>query len=242
MKLRPAGIAKAALTRVGARLPDTTISGLRVATGYIAVGKWVATNGWSEAPRVASRNRVFDAMMAEIGKDPVAYLEFGVYEGASLRYWVNGIADPDSEFHGFDSFEGLPETFDAVYGAGHFDRGGKTPDIQDPRVEFHVGWFEETLPIFAVPPGKRIAITLDADLYSATKLVLHTLDEHIVPELSSTLTSSPGSITSRQRSTTTGGLPGSSSSRSRSSDRSTPVRSSAGSPWTLTPALTLRVQ
>jgi hypothetical protein len=181
LKFRPAGIAKAALTRLGARLPDSTISGLRVATGYIAVGKWVATNGWRDAPRVASRNRVFDAMVAEIGKDSVAYLEFGVWEGASLRYWVNRITDPDSEFHGFDSFEGLPETFDAVYGAGHFDKGGKTPDIKDPRVKFHVGWFEQTLPEFVVPPGKRIAITLDADLYSATKLVLQTLDEHIAP-------------------------------------------------------------
>jgi hypothetical protein len=181
MNLRPAALAKSALTRAGARLPDTTISGLRVATGYLAVGKWVASNGWSEAPRVASRNRVFDAMMAEIGDDSFSYLEFGVWEGASLRYWVDRMPDARSEFHGFDSFEGLPETFDAVYGAGHFDKGGKTPDIADPRVKFHVGWFEETLPSFDVPLGKRIVITLDADLYSATKLVLQTLDEHIVP-------------------------------------------------------------
>jgi hypothetical protein len=179
--LQPAALVKAALTRTGAHLPEATVSRLRVAIGYLAVGKWVARNGWSEAPRVASRNRVFDAMMAEIGGDPFAYLEFGVWEGASLRYWVERMSNAQSEFHGFDSFEGLPETFDAVYGAGHFDKRGKTPDIADPRVAFHVGWFEETLPHFVVPSGKRIVITLDADLYSATKLVLETLDEHIVP-------------------------------------------------------------
>lgn len=53
--------------------------------------------------------------------------------------------------------------------------------IDDDRVQFHVGWFEDTLPPFVVPSGKRMVINLDADLYSATRLVLTLLDKHIQP-------------------------------------------------------------
>jgi hypothetical protein len=172
---------KAGLIRAGAFLPARAVHRLRAAAGYVAVGQWVAVHGWGRAPRVASRNRVFDAMLTEAGDDSICYLEFGVYEGASLRYWLEKSTHPTSEFHGFDSFEGLPETFDATYPAGAFDKGGQPPDIDDKRVSFHVGWFEDTLPGFEVPAAKRLIITLDADLYSATRYVLAHLDEAIQP-------------------------------------------------------------
>ena len=95
-----------------------------------------------------------------------------MFEGASLRYWVERSKHPDSVFHGFDSFEGLPETFDAEYPVGKFDKQGRVPDIDDARIRYHVGWFDVTLPAFEGPVDHRLVITLDADLYSATKLVL----------------------------------------------------------------------
>jgi hypothetical protein len=167
--------------KLGARMPTKAVHRLRLVAGYVAVGRWVADNGWLDTPRVASRNRVFDAMIAEVEGAPITYLEFGVYKGASLRYWAEHVEGRESEFCGFDSFEGLPETFDAAYPASAFDLGGRTPRIDDSRVRFQVGWFENTLPAFTVPQGKRLVITLDADLYSATKLVLTSLDEHIRP-------------------------------------------------------------
>jgi hypothetical protein len=156
------------------------VHAIRVAAGYVAVGNWVAERGYADAPRVGSRNRVFDAMLKVVGSDAVAYMEFGVFEGASLRYWSARLTNPDSELHGFDSFEGLPETFDLAHPMSRFDLGGKPPVIEDPRVSFHVGWFDATVPGFAVPKGKRLVITLDADLYSATRLVLDSLDQYIV--------------------------------------------------------------
>ena len=64
----------------------------------------------------------------------VLYLEFGVFEGASMRRWSTALKNPASLLHGFDSFEGLPEDFDFKYPKGHFDVGGSLPDIDDDRI------------------------------------------------------------------------------------------------------------
>lgn len=53
--------------------------------------------------------------------------------------------------------------------------------IDDPRVSFFKGWFDETLSHYALPPHKQLFINLDADLYSSTKTVLHFLKPHILP-------------------------------------------------------------
>jgi len=46
-----------------------------------------------------------------IGNVPISFLEFGVYQGASMQAWTNLNTADESEFIGFDSFEGLPETW-----------------------------------------------------------------------------------------------------------------------------------
>jgi len=118
-------------------------------------------------------------MLNLIDNEAVAYLEFGVFEGASLRYWAARLTNPDSVLHRFDSFAGLPETFDAAHPQGHFNRANHPPTISDPRVTFQVGWFTDTLPSFQVPTDRRLVLTMDADLYSSTKFVLDTLEAHI---------------------------------------------------------------
>ena len=74
----------------------------------------------------------------------INYLEFGVHQGESIRWWVEQNGDPESRFHGFDSFEGLPEDWRSDFRKGHFSTDGKTPDIADERCSFQVGWFHET--------------------------------------------------------------------------------------------------
>ncbi len=135
----------------------------------------------SNTVRVRGREEVFQRVADCFADRRVLYLEFGVFEGASLRWWSRALRHEGSELHGFDSFEGLPEPFDMDHPKRRFDRGGRPPKIDDPRITFHVGLFESTLPAFVVPPHEQLLVTLDADLYSSTRLVLDHLAPAITP-------------------------------------------------------------
>ncbi len=103
----------------------------------------------------------------------VNYLEFGVAEGASFRWFVQQNQHPETRFYGFDTFTGLPEDF-GVYKKGGFDTKNKIPEIDDIRVKFYQGLFQQTLPDFLkkFDSSKRNILMMDADLYSATLYVL----------------------------------------------------------------------
>ena len=114
----------------------------------------------------------------------VLYLEFGVFHGSAIRYWSKALRHPEARLHGFDSFEGLPEDFDVLDGPnrkGFFSTLGQIPKIDDPRVSFFKGWFEETLPAYEPPAHDTLLVTLDADLYSSTICVLRHLRHWIRP-------------------------------------------------------------
>ncbi len=114
-------------------------------------------------------------------RHPIAYLEFGVYRGDSLRLWLAGISHPDSRFVGFDTFTGLPERWRSTEPAGHFNANGTVPDIKDPRCSFEVGLFQDTLPAFVARTdlSGRLVVNLDADMFTSTLFVLSTLAPYL---------------------------------------------------------------
>src|SRR5581483_4312670 len=81
-----------------------------------------------------------------VGGVPIDYLEFGVYRGESIRQWSTLSHNKCSRFFGFDSFEGLPESWRSTQGRGHFNTNGNFPQIDDSRVHFIKGWFDTTVP------------------------------------------------------------------------------------------------
>lgn len=107
--------------------------------------------------------------------------EFGVYQGLSLTQIATFF--PDRTVHGFDSFVGLPEAWGGTSNrAGTFDVGAEPPRLPVANVEFHVGWFEDTVPVFARQYSGPLAFAhLDADLYSSTKTVFDTIGDWFVP-------------------------------------------------------------
>jgi O-methyltransferase len=102
------------------------------------------------------------------------YLEFGVFQGESMRQWVDLNKRKESRFFGFDSFEGLPEEWRDGHGKGYFDVRGAVPQIDDPRVQFIKGWFENTVPPFARDylPKNRMLLHIDCDLYASAMVAL----------------------------------------------------------------------
>jgi hypothetical protein len=115
---------------------------------------------------------------------PIRYLEFGVGVGSSMHRMSGQFSNPVSEFVGFDSFEGLPEPWTLVDGpntfpVGTFSTGGALPKIDDSRVRFVRGWFQNTLPLFVrgldKPDNIRTLVHYDADLYSSTMFILSSL-------------------------------------------------------------------
>lgn len=117
---------------------------------------------------------------------PILYLEFGVYKGESIKYWVEINKHPQSVFYGFDTFSGLPEHWSRLGGdlkKGTFDVQGQFPQIGDNRVHFQKGLFQDTLPTFTMEQdlfkNRKLFLHLDADLYSSTMYVLCYMNEWI---------------------------------------------------------------
>jgi O-methyltransferase len=132
---------------------------------------WCRANPCAE---FANREELYRFVLERAGLDgPIDFLEFGVYQGASIRWWVENNRHPESTFVGFDSFEGLPEAWGPIP-KGTFTAHGQIPEIPDPRCRFIKGLFQETLPSWIVGRdfSHRTVLHLDADLYSSTLVVL----------------------------------------------------------------------
>lgn len=140
---------------------------------------WLARfRAWQKAnpcPDHPDRESFYAALADQEGlaDEPIDYLEFGVWQGRSIRWWMRRNAHPDSRFVGFDTFEGLPEQWE-FGGKGQFSTGGETPPTDDPRCRFVKGLFQDTLAedLREHRPMRRKVINLDADLYSATLFVM----------------------------------------------------------------------
>ncbi|MEO7801194.1 MAG: class I SAM-dependent methyltransferase, partial [Ginsengibacter sp.] len=110
----------------------------------------------------------------------INYLEFGVADGYSFKWWLKKNTNPASKFYGFDTFTGLPEDF-GPYKKGTFNSNNAVPDINDERGQFFQGLFQQTLPKFiqTFEADKRLVLMLDADLYSSTLFTLCTLAPYL---------------------------------------------------------------
>jgi O-methyltransferase len=169
------------LTRLGEWTNERTIYNLNAAINYLEVGRWMRAHGYDVRKRFTRREQLFDLIGAEAGDKVVLYMEFGVHRAEATRYWSKVLRNPRSELHGFDSFEGLPEDWNILSRKGAFSVDGEIPVVDDPRVRFFKGWFDQTLPKHDPPPYEVLVLNLDADLYSSTIFVLDALKDRIVP-------------------------------------------------------------
>jgi hypothetical protein len=173
-------LVKVGLTKIGERLPTNAICALNACVNYVHVGWWMRQRRFTPCRRVSRhRNDVFAEVGSRLAQNRVLYLEFGVAAGASIRYWAGLLRHPGSKLHGFDSFEGLPMDWTIGKEARHFSTHGQVPEVDDDRVRFFKGWFDETLPRYEWPDYDQLVVVLDADLYSSTIFVLNEIQDRI---------------------------------------------------------------
>ena len=159
---------------------------LEYISDFLKFKQW-AKEHLKDCPMLAQREDLFVYVNKEIlAEAPLDYLEFGVYQGDSIGKWLTINHAPTSRFFGFDTFEGLPEdwwNYKLTMKKGMFDVGGETPRLDDKRVHFVKGLFQDSLPAFlaSFTSNSRLLLHLDADLYSSTLYVLTKMDHLIRP-------------------------------------------------------------
>lgn len=180
MKTRLRNQGRVAMMRMG------QAGGKRLHRRLLTLYRYVDIAVWSEdtlggVPKhFATRDELFAEALAHVHGSSPLYLEFGVYTGESLRWWSEHLTAPAAHLVGFDSFEGLPEDWNAYRKAGTF-AVDRVPEFDDPRVSLEVGWFDDTLPAFTLPSHDQLVVNIDSDLYSSAVLVLSELEDSLVP-------------------------------------------------------------
>lgn len=113
-------------------------------------------------------------------REPVTFMEFGVFQGESLHAWTDLLQAPESRLYGFDTFEGLPESW-KHWKAGHLSTDGALPAIADDRAVLWKGLFQETLDdaLTSAPLDRQLILHIDSDLHSAALYVLSRMNDHL---------------------------------------------------------------
>jgi len=139
---------------------------------------WVGGVPTSKIPCCGDRLSLLD-LAAATAKTDGMWLEFGVWKAESLNHLAGLTRD---KVYGFDSFEGLPETWHLSMKRGVFSTGGVLPRTAE-NVVLVKGWFQDTLPKFleTMPGAKAALIHVDCDLYKSARLVLWELHSRIGP-------------------------------------------------------------
>jgi hypothetical protein len=123
----------------------------------------------------SKRNQLYKYIvdLKKIENAEILYVEFGVFEGHSFKWWLNSCKNSHSRFYGFDTFEGLPEEW-GTYTKGEMT--AKIPVVDDERAAFIKGLFQDSLPGFlasgAIKKEVFKIIHFDADLFSSTLYTL----------------------------------------------------------------------
>ena len=146
-----------------------------IASNILSLTKWIAIqdkknilNDFYTLKRDHSKRYQLYQHVIEtlnLSNTSIDYLEFGVCNGHSFKWWLNNSHHQDSRFYGFDTFEGLPEDW-ATYNKG--DMTADIPVIDDSRGQFIKGLFQDTLPDFLakqiIRKETKKIIHIDADL------------------------------------------------------------------------------
>lgn len=147
-------------------------------TAAMETSKYIIDN-MGKVPRFENKYDLLSYVLEGIPETDGLFLEFGVYSGDTINHI--SFRRKDVKVYGFDSFEGLPETWRSGYEQGTFNKEDGWPEV-NPNVELVQGWFDASLPNFLEShEGVCRFIHVDCDLYSSTMTVLELLRKRMIP-------------------------------------------------------------
>jgi hypothetical protein len=155
-----------ALLAAGRKMTSGQLCRLRTILGTLEQGHWLNSVA-APVPNLPDRFGVFGEAVRRVQGQRPLYLEFGVFQGRTLRWWAQHL-------------EGLPEDWRADSPKGWFNAGG-LPRFDDARVSLVPGWFDQTLPCWEPPDHDQLIVNVDCDLYSSTVSVLKWLEPYLQP-------------------------------------------------------------
>jgi O-methyltransferase len=156
-------------------------SGLLTLAYLSKLSKWVRqtpkpdyNDFYTKSHDYSRRYELYKHVIRSENLSNIYYIEFGVAEGQSFKWWVEKIKSEDSRFVGFDTFRGLPEDW-GYFKKGDMSANDSFPDVNnDIRCQFVKGIFQETVPLFLkeFKTDLRKVIHMDADIYTSTLFAL----------------------------------------------------------------------
>ena len=130
---------------------------------------------------IADKQKYYSVISRSVSISGV-WVECGVGVGTSAREILKHLPK-NTNFHLFDSFEGLPEKWEwDNFGKNPHPKGTfacDVPNFNDDRIIIHKGWFDDTLPKLQLKSPIAL-LHIDSDLYSSCVSVLKYLGKYIV--------------------------------------------------------------
>jgi hypothetical protein len=137
-------------------------------------------NRFGKIPVFKDKNKLLDEIIRKASENSfVTYYEFGVAFGETIRYLDKKTTIP-FEYHGFDTFEGLPNAWRGLP-KGAITALGKSPEGFGHNIHFHIGLIDKTISDtnFKTPGTK--CILFDFDLYQPTLFAYQHIKDELNP-------------------------------------------------------------
>lgn len=137
---------------------------------------------FGKIPLFSNKKRLIDRILEEAKSSTstqggVTFFEFGVAFGETTKYIVQNV-EAKFEYHGFDTFEGLPKAWRRLP-KGAITNHGKLPEIKSQYLFFYKGLVQDTIQNVDFTTTNQKYFIFDFDLYAPTLFAFKHIQQHV---------------------------------------------------------------
>jgi hypothetical protein len=176
-------LTKLAFLKAGARSSEGALHYVSALFEYAELGWWLRRHGFSGGRRIGSCSRMPSTVAAQIGEQPVLYLQFGSEDEKMVTRWAAALAHPDTRLHVFDALDDRRGEWLPARGRGHWwatphlttadhAAAGATAAATDERIRFASGRLSDLLATYEWQSPSWVVAVFDTDHYATTKTAL----------------------------------------------------------------------